>query len=200
MASPTTERILRGHAPKGIYRAERLRRRGSKCHLSAPQPLREIFSSPRGKWLTPPEPTDFPSPTSTTLCHRARGCAGLRTTPGSGRSAFPTPQGVVPFVPAGGCDIKGRNGMGIPGADEQSSRKDMQRYTQYPMPPVRSFGTTLSGLLICWALTQGSASAAQPWALWQNPFRIPGGGSPAHIHTPGIAERGRRLGHRVTTG
>jgi hypothetical protein len=40
---PTTERILRGHAPKGIYRAERLRRRGSKCLVSVPQPLRARF-------------------------------------------------------------------------------------------------------------------------------------------------------------
>ena len=172
---------LRGNcSPKGRYRAERLRRRGSKCVLSAPQPLREIFSSPRGKWLNPHAPTDFPSPTSTTLCHRARGCAGRRTTPGPGHIGFPTPQGVVPFVPVGGCDIKGRNGMGFVGGDEGSSRNDLQIYTQYPIPPVRSLGTTLSGLLICWALTQGSASAAQPWALGQNPFRIPGGGMPAH--------------------
>ena len=61
------------------------------------------------------------------------------------------------------------------------------------MPPVRSFGTTLSGLLICWAWTQGSASAAQPWALWQNPFRIPGGGTPTPT-TPWDSQTGMAVG------
>ena len=116
------------------------------------------------------------SPTSTTLCHTARGCAVPGATPGPGHIVFPTPQGVVPFVHVGGCCEQGRNGSGFVGGDEGSSRKDLQIYTQYHIPPVPSFGTTLSGLLLCWAWTQGSASAAQPWALWQNPFRIPGGG------------------------
>ena len=44
------------------------------------------------------------------------------------------------------------------------------------IPPIRTIGTTPSGLLICCAFTQGSASAAQPWASWQNPVGIPGGG------------------------
>ena len=44
------------------------------------------------------------------------------------------------------------------------------------MPPIRTIGTTPSGLLICCAFTRGSASAAQPRASWQNPVGIPGGG------------------------
>ena len=36
-------------------------------------------------------------------------------------------------------------------------------------------GTTPLGLFILWEWTQGSASAAQPWALGQNPVGIPGG-------------------------
>ena len=44
------------------------------------------------------------------------------------------------------------------------------------MPPIRTIGTTPSGLLIFLAFTRGSASAAQPRALWQNPVGIPGGG------------------------
>ena len=63
MASPTTERILRGHAPKGIYRAERLRRRGSKCLFSAPQPLCVRYfpvlaangSPPLSRRISPPQ-------------------------------------------------------------------------------------------------------------------------------------------------
>ena len=51
--------------------------------------------------------------------------------------------------------------------------------------PVWCGSTTPSGLLICWAFTQGSASVAQPWALWQNPVGIPGGGYPTPSeHTP----------------
>ncbi|MEI6567685.1 MAG: hypothetical protein WCR20_13495, partial [Verrucomicrobiota bacterium] len=37
-------------------------------------------------------------------------------------------------------------------------------------------GTTPLGLFVCWAGTRGSAPAAQPRALWQNPVGIPGGG------------------------
>ena len=37
-------------------------------------------------------------------------------------------------------------------------------------------GTTPSGLWIYFDCTQGSATAAQPWAFWQNPFGIPGRG------------------------
>ena len=37
-------------------------------------------------------------------------------------------------------------------------------------------GTTPLGLFVCWAFTRGSAPAAQPRALWQNPVGIPGGG------------------------
>ena len=36
-------------------------------------------------------------------------------------------------------------------------------------------GTTPLGLFVCWACTRGSAPAAQPRALWQNPVGIPGG-------------------------
>ncbi len=51
--------------------------------------------------------------------------------------------------------------------------------------PVWCDGTTPSGLLICWAFTQGSASVAQPWALWQTPVGIPGGEYPTPSeHTP----------------
>ena len=42
-------------------------------------------------------------------------------------------------------------------------------------PPFGRSAQPPSGLLICWAWTQGSASAAQPRASWQNPVGIPGG-------------------------
>ena len=42
--------------------------------------------------------------------------------------------------------------------------------------PELGHGTTPSGLFIWLAFTRGSAPAAQPRALWQNPVGIPGGG------------------------
>ncbi len=60
-----------------------------------------------------------PSATPKALCHKARGCAVPGATPGSGHIAFPTPQGVVPFVPAGGGDKQGRNGIVFAGAEEE---------------------------------------------------------------------------------
>ena len=56
----------------------------------------EIFPGPSGKPANPRPTTHVPFPTSTRLCHKARGCAGRRTTPGPGRITFPTPKGVVP--------------------------------------------------------------------------------------------------------
>ena len=105
-------------------------------------------------------------------------------------------KGLCRSCPSGGCDIKGRNGMGFACADAETFQQELPGYTipKNPIPPVRSFGTTLSGLLICWGCTQGSASAAQPWALWQNPVGIPGGGN-ARAHTPpGIPDRGKAAG------
>ena len=56
----------------------------------------EIFPGPSGKSANPRPTTHVPFPTSTRLCHKARGCAGRRTTPGPGHITFPTPKGVVP--------------------------------------------------------------------------------------------------------
>ena len=131
--------------PKGFHRAETPRRGGPESFFSAPQPLcASLFPAPIfvrglhpsrqiGQPLTTPSASirGSPSPTSTTLCHAARGCAVPGATPGPGRSAFPTPQGVVPFVPAGGCDIKGRNGIRFTGAEEESARKECPISPQY---------------------------------------------------------------------
>jgi hypothetical protein len=56
----------------------------------------KLFPGPSGKPANPRPTTHVPFPTSTRLCHKARGCAGRRTTPGSGHITFPTPKGVVP--------------------------------------------------------------------------------------------------------
>ena len=107
-------------------------------------------------------------------------------------------KGLCRSCPSGGCDIKGRNGMGFACADAETFQQELPGYTipKNPIPPVRSFGTTLSGLLICWGCTQGSASAAQPWALWQNPVGIPGGGNARAHPPPGDSRPGK--GGRVT--
>ena len=166
-----------------MYPAEWLRRRGSKCPFSAPQPLREIFSSPRGKWLNPLPPTHFPSPTSTTLCHRARGCAGRCTTPGSGRSAFPTPQGVVPFVPAKGFDIKGRIGMGFTGAEEESARNVCPistHYTHLTYHPFEPSAQPRWGCLCLWPLPGVAPRRRNPGLLGRIPLGFPEGDGARH--------------------
>ena len=66
------------------------------------------IARPRSEWGHDPFWARPPTPKA--LCHKARGCAVPGATPGSGRSAFPTPQGVVPFVPVGGAISTG--GMG----------------------------------------------------------------------------------------
>ncbi len=73
----------------------------------------------------------MPPPTPKALRHKARGCADPGATPGPGRSAFPTPQGVVPFMPAGGDDKQGRNGIVFSGAEEESARNVCPLSTQY---------------------------------------------------------------------
>ena len=63
----------------------------------------------------------FPAPNAKGVVAYSPGLRRRGATPGPGHIAFPTPQGVVPFVPAGGCDINGRNGIGFAGAEEESA-------------------------------------------------------------------------------
>ena len=60
------------------------------------QLITACLTGPSGKSANPRPTTHVPFPTSTRLCHKARGCAGRRTTPGPGHITFPTPKGVVP--------------------------------------------------------------------------------------------------------
>ena len=149
--------------------------------LRASAPLREIFSSPRGKWLTPHEPTNFPSPTSTTLCHTGRGCAGRRTTPGSGRSAFPTPQGVVPFVPAGGCGKQGRNEIRFTSAEEESARKECPISTQSTHLTCHPFERSAQprwGCLCLWPVPGVAPRRRNPGLYGRIPLGFPEGERP----------------------
>ena len=57
-----------------------------------------------------------------------RGCAVPGATPGSGRSAFPTPQGVVPFMPTGGAISKG----GMESGSRVWKKSPPVRHVQYP--------------------------------------------------------------------
>ena len=140
--------------PRGIYRAETPRRGEPKFSISAPLPLCARFGSHShfspGLQNGPPSPkpvnsfphahrtksvnahphTPFPTPTA--LCHKARGYAVSGVTPGPGHIAFPTPQGVVPFVPAGGCGKQGRNEIVFAGAEEESARNVCPIPTQDP--------------------------------------------------------------------
>ena len=85
-------------APNGAYRTQTPGRQAPEsCLFFAPWRLRvKLFPGPSGKPANPRPTTHVPFPTSTRLCHKARGCAGRRTTPGPGHITFPTPKGVVP--------------------------------------------------------------------------------------------------------
>ena len=119
----------------------------------------------------------MPTPTPKALCHKARGCADPGATPGPGRIEFPTPQGVVPFMPTGWVEQTQAEWNQIRGCGRrvhQEGMSTLHTMSKHHMPPVRSFGTTLSGLFLYPQSTHGSTSAVQPWALWQNPVGIPG--------------------------
>ena len=107
------------------------------------------------------------------------------------RFSLPCAEGVVLYSPAlprvrigksqqpqRGC-AEATNGRLDRGNPNQSWRCRFGRIgTRSTNLPVWCDGTTPSGLLIYWPFPQGSASVAQPWALWQNPVGIPGGGYP----------------------
>ena len=97
-AEPRRTRRGRPYAPNRAYRAQSPGRQAPEsCLFFAPWRLRvKLFPGPSGKPANPRPTTHVPFPTSTRLCHKARGCAGRRTTPGPGHITFPTPKGVVP--------------------------------------------------------------------------------------------------------
>ena len=84
------------------------------------------IARPRSEWGHDPFWARPPTPKA--LCHKARGCAVPGATPGSGRSAFPTPQGVVPVMPTGGAVNK--DGMGSGSRVPKRSPPGM--YVHYP--------------------------------------------------------------------
>ena len=132
---------------------------GKSVNASAPSP--PGFASIHG----------FPSPTSTTLCHKARGCAGRRTTPGGrGRSATTTTWLCRGYERVG-CPAQG--GLRCCKAISRCAFRRIR--ARAGNLPAWCPGTTPLGWFILWEWTQGSASAAQPWALGQNPVGIPGG-------------------------
>ena len=91
----------------------------------------------------------FPSHTPTALCHTARGCAGCRTTPGPCHIAFPTPNGVVPSPDPGEVRPK-RPSWQIPHAGQRTTPHYVFHFATNPeqgKPPVRSIGTTRSGVV-----------------------------------------------------
>ena len=62
---------------------------------------------------------------------------------------------VVPFVPVGRCDIKGRNGMGFAGAEEESARNVCPlstKYTHLTCHPFEQSAQPRWGCLCLWPL------------------------------------------------
>ena len=87
---------------------------------------------------------------------------------------FPTPQGLVPFVPGGvryqRAEWDRVHGCGR-GVRPECMSNSHAIHTPH-MPPIRTIGTTPLGLFMSLAFTRGSASAAQPRALWHNTFGV----------------------------
>ena len=135
--------------------------------------------------LRPPHPRPFavPRPQRQGRCGIKPGVAPPRRYPGSRPHRVP--------YPARGCAVRARRGVretraecdrvlgcgrGVP----PECMSTIHAIHTHHMPPVRTIGTTPLGLFMSLAFTRGSASAAQPRALWQNPVGIPGGRMPAH--------------------
>ena len=150
-----------------------------------PGPLwQNRFWIPGGRWpngqlptetptLSPPHPIcvhrGSPSPAPKALCSTARRYPGSVSENRNNRNAVVPRQRTAGLLCTGWVVVIQTNrGVARSAASGHVPRSS----------PVWCGGTTPSGLLICWAFTQGSASVAQPWALWQNPVGIPGGGYP----------------------
>ena len=121
----------------------------------------------------------FPAPNAKGVVAYSPGLRRRGATPGPGHIVFPTPQGVVPFVPAGGVRqtrAEWDRVLGCGRGVRPECTSTLHAIHTHHIPPVRSLGTTPLGLFMPLAFTRGSASAAQPRALWQNPVGIPGGG------------------------
>jgi hypothetical protein len=109
------------------------------------------------------------------VCSSSRASNPGRNMPGS-QPAYA--KGVVPFIPTGWVEPTQAEWDQVHGCGRRARPEGMSTiYTMSKphMPPVRPIGTTLSGLLAYPKCTHVIPPAVQPWALWQNPFRIPGG-------------------------
>ena len=153
----------------------------------APQAKRGL---PTASWVFTPH---FPAPMANgewmlRLPQPLQGCLYLWPLPGvAPQRRYP---GSMPHrvpYPARGCAVRARRGVRKTRAEWNQARwcgrgvppegmSQIHTIPKHHMPPVLAIGTTPSGLFIYGAFTQGSATAAQPWAFWQNPFGIPGGG------------------------
>ena len=120
--------------------------------------------TPRGKSVNAHTPH---SPTPTALCPTARRYAGYE-------DGLPfNANGVVPKHRRFGLPCSGS--VAIPKTNHHVAHSAGFVNPRSTIPEL-GHGTTPSGLFIWLAFTRGSAPAAQPRALWQNPVGIPGGG------------------------
>ena len=150
----------------------------------APQAKRGL---PTASWVFTPH---FPAPMADgewmlRLPQPLQGCLYLWPLPGvAPQRRYP---GSMPHrgpYPARGCAVRARRGVRKTRAEWNQARwcgrgvppegmSQIHTIPKHHMPPVLAIGTTPSGLFISLAFTRGSASAAQPRALWQNPVGIP---------------------------
>ena len=137
------------------------------------------ISTPYTHLTCHPRPFAVPRPQRQRRCGIKPGVAPPRRYPGSRPHRVP--------YPARGCAVRARRGVrqtraewnqvhGCGRGGRPECISNIHEIHTPHMPPIRTIGTTPSGLLIFLAFTRGSASAAQPRASWQNPVGIPGGG------------------------
>ena len=134
-------RIPRLPPPKGFYRAETPRRGGPESFFSATQPLRARFfpvlaangSTHMSRRISPPQ--------RQRRCARQPGVVRVAALPRVQATSGSLPRkGLCRSCPSGGCDIKGRNGMGFAGADEESTRRECPLSTQSTNTSCPPFG------------------------------------------------------------
>ena len=176
--------LQNAHSPKGVYRAETPRRGGPESFFSATQPLRARFfpvlaangSTPMRRRISPPQ--------------RQRRCA---IEPGVVRvAALPrvlTTSGSLPHkglcrsCPSGGCDIKGRNGIGFTGAEEESARNVCPLSTKYTHITYHTFEPSAQprwGCLCLWPLPGVAPRRRNPGLHGRIPLGFPEGDGARH--------------------
>ena len=175
---------LRGNCPaKGRYRAERLRRRGSKCLLSAPQPLCVRYFPVLAANGSPPMSRRISPPQRQRRCAIQAGVVRVAALPRVQVAARSLPRkGLCRSCPPGGAGNKG----GMKSGSRVRKRSPPGMYCQYPRHThltCHSFEPSAQprwGCLCLWPLPGVAPRRRNPGLYGRIPVGFPEGGTPAH--------------------